>query len=87
MKILLIRMMGLGDVASILIPAVKLVHRHYLQSSIHVLTYAAGNELMELVPEVDTVLAVTPEQWPSDLDSAIQSFMDIADRVVLHRYD
>ena len=87
MKILLIRMMGLGDVASILIPAVKLVRHHYPQSSIHVLTYAAGNELMELVPEVDAVLAVTPEQWPSDLDAAIQSFMDIADRVVLHQYD
>lgn len=87
MKILLIRMMGLGDVASILIPAVKLVRHHYPQSSIHVLTYGAGNELMELVPEVDAVLAVTPEQWPSDLDAAIQCFMDVADKVVSHQYD
>lgn len=80
-------MMGFGDVASILIPAVKIIQRKYVQSNIHVLTYGAGVELMSLVPDVETVLAVTPEQWPSDIDKAVASFMRIADVVVAQYYD
>lgn len=79
--------MGLGDVASILIPAVKIIHSQYQQATIHVLTYGAGVELMSLVPEVDAVLAVTPEQWPSDIDKAVSSFMGVADVVVTQQYD
>lgn len=80
-------MMGFGDVASILIPAVKIIHRQYPKSAIHVLTFGAGVELMSLVPEVDTVLAVAAEQWPGDIDKAISSFMGVADIVVSQHYD
>lgn len=86
-KILIIRMTGFGDVASILIPAVKLIRHQYPHSSINVLTYGAGNELMSLVPGVDAILEVTPEQWPNDIHHAIQSFMDIAEVVVSHKFD
>lgn len=79
--------MGLGDVASILIPAVKLIYYKYPQAAIDVLTYGAGVELMVLVPEVGAVLAVTPEQWPSDIDKAISSFMGVAEVIVSQQYD
>lgn len=87
MKVLIIRLMGLGDVASILIPAVKIVRADNPQAHIDVLTFGAGVELMALVPEVNAVLAVTKEQWPSDMHQATASFMSIADAVVRQRYD
>lgn len=87
MKTLIIRMSGFGDVAAILIPAVKLIRYQQPQSSIDVLTYSAGNELMALVPGVDSILAITPEQWPNDLHRAVQSFMDIAETVISKQYD
>lgn len=79
--------MGLGDVASILIPAVKIIQSQHQQAKIDVLTYVAGVELMTLVQDVDSILAVTAEQWPSDIDEAISSFTNIADVVIEQNYD
>lgn len=79
--------MGLGDVASILIPAVKIVQSQHNHAKIDVLTYGAAVELMGLVPEVTSILAVTAEQWPSDVDDATASFISIAKVVIGQRYD
>lgn len=79
--------MGLGDVASILIPAVKIIQSSYPQARIDVMTLGAGVELMTLVPEVNAVLAVTKDQWPSDIHQATDSFMSIADVVAQQGYD
>lgn len=87
MKILLIRLMGLGDVASILIPAVKLVRQQYPQVTTDVMTYAAGVELMSLMPEVNAILEVKPEQWPNDFNAAIPHFMQIAEVAIGQQYD
>ncbi len=87
MKILLIRLMGLGDVASILVPALKLVRAQYPQATTDVMTYAAGVELMNLVPEVNAILEVKPEQWPDDFQQAIPHFMQIAEVVIAQQYD
>lgn len=81
------RMIGLGDVASILVPAVKLVQTSNPGAAIDVLTHGAGVELMQLMPGVNSVLAVGPEQWPSDLVPAMTSFASIADVVLSQQYD
>ena len=80
-------MMGLGDVASILVPAVRLIQQQHPESNISVLTYGAGCELMALLPGVHSILDVTPEQWPDDLDFAVQNFMDIAEFVAAQQFD
>ncbi len=79
--------MGLGDVASILLPGVKIIQSQYLYAKIDVLTYGAGVELMALVPEVNAVLAITKEQWPSDIAQATISFMGVAEVVIQQDYD
>jgi ADP-heptose:LPS heptosyltransferase len=86
-KILLIRLMGLGDVASILIPAVRLVAQQHPGARIHVLTYGAGTELMGLVPGVEQVHPITTEEWPGDIHPAVQSFLGIAERVAAQGFD
>lgn len=87
MKILLIRLMGLGDVASILIPAVRLVARQHPQARIHVLTYGAGGELMSLVGGIEQVHVIDRQQWPGDIGPAVQSFLNIAEQVAAQRFD
>ena len=56
MRILLVRLMGLGDVASILVPATYLYRERYPKAFITALTYEAGEEIMRLHPEVDLSL-------------------------------
>ena len=82
MKILVIRFMGLGDVASILLPAVKLIKQQMPDAEVDVLTFGAGIELMQMVPQVHAVLGVTQEQWPGDLLPAVQSFVGIGEVVL-----
>lgn len=86
-RILITRLAGLGDVASILIPAVRLVREREPDAAIDVLTYAAGIELMSLCEEVGDVLGITQEQWPRDLIPATQSFLDIAQVIAPRGYD
>jgi ADP-heptose:LPS heptosyltransferase len=86
-KILITRLAGLGDVASILIPAVRLVHDKEPDATIDVLTHGAGIELMSLCGEVSDVLGITPEQWPRDLIPATQSFLNIAQVIAPRGYD
>jgi ADP-heptose:LPS heptosyltransferase len=86
-KILLIRLMGLGDVASILIPAVPLVARQYPGARIHVLTHGAGGELMSLVPGVEQVHVIAPHQWPADIGPAVQSFLNIAEQLAAQGFE
>src|SRR5690554_2195466 len=74
-KILITRLVGLGDVASILIPAVGLIRAAHPESRIDVLTYQAGIELMSLHGGVGDVLGISEEQWPRDVIPATQSFL------------
>lgn len=86
-NILITRLVGLGDVASILLPAVRMVRRAEPDARIDVLTYQAGVELMSLCPDVNNVLSVSAEQWPSDLDAALPHFLDVARVVAMQGYD
>lgn len=87
MKILVIRMTGLGDVASILIPAIRLIQQQQPAARISALTYGAGCELMALAPGLSSILDVTPEYWPDEFDFAVQNFMDIAEFVAAQQFD
>jgi len=86
-KILIIRLMGLGDVAAILIPAVKLLRNDYPQAQIDVLTHGPGGELMRLVCDVTQVHTISPEQWPDDIHPAVQSFLGVAEKIAADGYD
>ena len=87
MKILIIRLLGLGDVASILIPAARMIKAENPSNTVDVLTYAAGVELADLCPEIRDVLAVEKEQWPDDPVKAITSFSSIAFFLTQREYD
>lgn len=87
MKILVIRLMGLGDVASILVPAIKLIHRQIPGSTVDAMTYEAGVDLVRLMPEASDVMAITRQDWPDDVVAGIASFGAIAEQVISRKYD
>ena len=87
MKILLMRLMGLGDVASILVPAARIYRQNYPASQIDVLTYDAGVEVMSLVNEVDGILAVEKSQWPASLPEALTCFWGLGEQIAGRGYD
>ena len=87
MRILLVRLMGLGDVASILVPAAYLYRERYPKASITALTYEAGEEIMHLHPEVDDVMAISKAQWPDDLMSAVEQFMQLGESIAAQQFD
>ena len=87
MRILLVRLMGLGDVASILVPATYIYRQRYPEASITALTYEAGEEVMRLHPEVDDVMAIRKAQWSDDLMPAVQQFMQLAESIAAQQFD
>ncbi len=87
MKILLIRLMGLGDVASILVPTAYIYRQLYPSASITALSYEAGNEIMRLHPEVDDVIGIGKPEWPNDLMPAVQQFMRLGESIAAQQFD
>lgn len=87
MRILLIRMMGLGDVASILVPAAYIYKQRHPFASITALTYEAGGEIMSLHPAVNEVITIGREDWPNDLLPTVQRFIRLGESIAAEQFD
>lgn len=85
-KILVIRMLGLGDVTCIGVPAVRHLKKQYPNAEIHVLTYAAGFEVMALAePQIKT-FGLKSGEWPEDIIAAMESFLGLAEIIIGEAY-
>ena len=80
-------MLGLGDVAAIGVPAARILRSRHLDSELSFLTLGAGEEVMSLVAEVDSVISITKEDWPDQLLPAIESFTRLAERIIRMRFE
>ncbi|WP_438864907.1 glycosyltransferase family 9 protein [Neptunicella sp.] len=84
-QILLIRMLGLGDVTCIGIPAIRYFKQRFPDAKISFLTFAAGQDIIRLAePDVE-VLAL--EQWPENIVPAMEAFLGLAEDIVGVGYD
>ncbi len=87
MRILVIRLMGLGDVACIGLPAARLLKRLHPDAEITVLTYAAGGTLLALAPDLDRVWTIPPEDWPDRFDQMIAPVLKWARQISEAQFD
>ncbi|HED66911.1 MAG TPA: hypothetical protein ENJ09_15315 [Planctomycetes bacterium] len=87
MKVLIIRTLGLGDVACIGVPAARRIRRRHPDAELWFLTLGAGAEILELVPEVDRILRIDQSDWPDTIVPAIRSFAAIAERLAGFGFD
>lgn len=85
-KILIIRMLGLGDVTCVGIPAIRYVKTKFPGASIHALTYAAGEELLKLAEPDITVHALKQGEWPENIVDAMQTFLGLAEQILAEEY-
>lgn len=85
-KILVIRMLGLGDVTCIGVPAVRHIKKKYPHAEVHMLTYAAGLEVMALAqPDVKTY-GLRQGEWPQDILQAMETFIGLAETIIGEAY-
>jgi ADP-heptose:LPS heptosyltransferase len=85
-KILVIRMLGLGDVTCIGVPAVRHLKKQHPNAEIHLLTYAAGFEIMALAePDVKTY-GLQSGEWPEEIIAAMEAFLGLAETIIGEAY-
>jgi ADP-heptose:LPS heptosyltransferase len=85
-KILIIRMLGLGDVTCIGVPSVRYIKRQHPNAEVHFLTYAAGFEVMALAePQVKT-FGLKKGEWPEDIVKAMAVFLGLAEVIIGEAY-
>lgn len=86
-KILIIRMLGLGDVTSIGIPALRhLMATHPSSSQFSFLTFAAGKEVITLAEESVNVISLEKDEWPDDIINAMNVFLSLAEDIISSKY-
>ncbi|XOV79327.1 MAG: glycosyltransferase family 9 protein [Aestuariibacter sp.] len=86
-NILVIRMLGLGDVTNIGIPAVRYCKQKYPDADITVLTYAAGKDILALAEPDLRFIHMPQGQWPDDLLKAMEAFLMLAEKVIAGEFD
>lgn len=81
-KILLIRMLGLGDVTCIGVPALRFVKQRNPEAEIHFLTFAAGKEVIKLAEPDVKVIGLDKGDWPDNIVYAMETFLGLAEDIV-----
>lgn len=87
MKILVIRMLGFGDVLCIGLAGLRRLRARHPDARFSFLTYAAGREIIELEPGLETIYTVPREDWPDEFARALPRFVAWADRVARAGFD
>lgn len=81
-KILLIRMLGLGDVTCIGIPAIRHLKKKFPSAEITVLTYAAGEEILKLAEKDIKIMSLAKGEWPDDILKGMETFLLLAEKII-----
>jgi ADP-heptose:LPS heptosyltransferase len=81
-KILLIRMLALGDTLCIGVPAVRFYKHKYPDAELHFLTFAQGAEIMELAEPDVIISSLSEQQWPNDFLAAMEAFLGLAEEII-----
>lgn len=81
-KILIIRMLGLGDVTCIGIPALRFIQQRNPDAEIHFLTFAAGKEIIQLAEPKVKVIGLEKADWPDNIVYAMETFLGLAEDIV-----
>lgn len=87
MKILLIRMLGLGDVTCIGIPAIRHLKKKFPEAEYTVLTYAAGGDVLALAEPDVKLMVMAKEEWPDHIIHAMEKFLILAEKIIGEDFD
>ena len=86
-KVLVILMQELSEVIAVGIPAIRYVREHYPEAELHFLTFAQGEQVIQLADPDIEVLAMAENQWPENILQAMEAFLGLAEIIVGQGYD
>ncbi|BDX07793.1 hypothetical protein [Planctobacterium marinum] len=86
-KILIIRMLGLGDVTCIGIPAIRYIKSKYPEADISVLTFSAGADVIQLAEPDVSIIKMEKDEWPDNIIHAMERFLMLAEKIIGHEYE
>ena len=85
-KILIIRMLGLGDVTCIGIPAIRYIESKYPEAEISVLTFSAGADVIHLAEPEVSIIKMEKDEWPDNIIHAMERFLMLAEKIIGQEY-
>lgn len=86
-KILVVRMLEMGDVASIALPAIRYIKQATPNAEVYCLTHAQGHELIaSLEPDIQ-LLGLENGIWPDNIFQGLEAFLGIAESVIEIKFD
>ncbi|GAA0857162.1 hypothetical protein [Aliiglaciecola litoralis] len=86
-KILVIRMLELGDVASIGIPALRHIKANNPESEVYCLTHGQGKELISLAEPEVKLIGLPQDLWPDHILKALEAFLGLAEQIIEIGFD
>ncbi|MCC2615106.1 hypothetical protein LJ739_02470 [Aestuariibacter halophilus] len=86
-KILVIRMLEVGDVCSIAVPAIRHFKQRFPNAEIDCLTYGEGQSIIELAEPDVRCHTLEQGQWPDNILQAMECFLGLAETIVAQKYD
>ncbi|MER2492161.1 glycosyltransferase family 9 protein [Catenovulum sediminis] len=87
LKILIIRLLNLADVAAIGVPALRYFKQQNPSAEFTFLTFSQGAEVIQLAEPDCGVMQLARDQWPEDFIPAMEAFLGLAEQIVGEAYD
>lgn len=85
-KVLVIRMLEVGDVASIALPALRHVKQQSPDAAMTCLTHAQGVDVIQLgQPDVE-IMQLEDGLWPDNILKSIEAFLGLAEKIVAREF-
>lgn len=86
-RVLVVRMLEMGDVASIALPAIRYIKQTTPNAEIYCLTHGQGHELISsMEPEVQQ-LGLENGHWPDNIFQGLEAFLGVAESIVEIKFD
>lgn len=87
LKILIIRLLNVPDVASIGVPALRYFQKQYPDAEFHFMTFSQGAEVLKLADDSVKLIQLNKNDWPDSLIPAMESFLGYAETIIGEGYD
>jgi len=75
-------MLGLGDVTSIGVPALRYFKSRFPDAEISVLTFSTGREVIEMAEPGVKIIALEKHEWPENIIPAMEAFLGLAEKII-----
>ncbi|EWH09471.1 hypothetical protein DS2_12343 [Catenovulum agarivorans DS-2] len=86
-KILIMRLLNVADVAAIAVPAIRYYQAQYPNAEITFLSFGQGKEIVELAEPTVKHINLARQDWPDAFIPAMESFLGLAEKIVGEAYD